>query len=117
MDHKCYQEDRLREMDARLRGVENNSAEMNVLLKNIAEQLSDLKQTVVSIADRLIEYKDDKKDKWYEKLITELLKIVLYVIMILATLAGYNQITNKKDTSNEVQAVSIEYRQVINNVV
>jgi len=85
--HKCVQEKVIQDMETRLRFVERQSTESTILLKNISEQIRELKEELKNVVSAFAQPKS-KKEELTQTIVVELIKAVTLAITILGAIAG-----------------------------
>ena len=86
-ENKCVQEKVIQDMEQRLRFVERQSTESTILLKNISDQIKELKDEL-KVYVSFISQPKSKKEELAQTIIVELIKAVTLAITILGAIAG-----------------------------
>lgn len=90
-EHKCIQENVIKDMEQRLRFVERQSTESTILLKNISDQIKELKDEFKIYVSALTQPKSPKQELT-QAIIIELIKAITLAITILGAIAGAGKI-------------------------
>ena len=80
-DHKCHNEERIR-------SVENDRTESKVYIKQINENLQEIKTDVRGLKKSPLSIDDDRKDTFKQNVVMELIRLLTMLIGILAALFG-----------------------------
>lgn len=80
MDHKCHNEERIR-------SLENDRTESKVYIKQIYENIQEIKSEVRGLKKAPYSVQEGK-DNFKQAIITELIKLITMLITILGTLFG-----------------------------